>query len=390
MRPGDDARALDDLLRAHAEEDAPAHPAEPSPLALAPLLRAADRLAAGRAIEPSLDFTRGLIERLDAQVDVALAASPAPGARAHRPTARRALPRAALIAAAVVIALAASLLTIARSSAPGAPLYGLRRFEQAVRAGIAFTAEDRVRLHLLYAEQALSSVEQAVRVQDLPAYRDALGTMLDENDAASRDAATLPTNAARDRARSGLDALIQRERMALRSALGALGWHDRIITTAALGRIGAAGPSITSVLVSTETGSDSATVWRITIGGAGFQPGALLLVNDQPRGTVESVSDDTLVASVLDGPVPRAATIGVGNPDGTATSSSRVVFAGMEGASLPTPAPLPSATPLTPPTATPVPTVEADKTHTNNGKSGDRIGASGINGAPIHGHRHVQ
>jgi hypothetical protein len=392
MRPSDDARALDDLLRARAEGEAPEPVGlgEPSPPSLAPLLRAADRLAVGRAIEPSPDFTRDLTRRLDAQVDAQLGASLVAGAsvraRAQRTTTRGVLPRAAFIAAAVAIAVGASLLTVAHSSAPASPLYGLRRFEQHVRANIALSPQDRLSLHLLYAEQALDSAQQAVREQDLPAYRDALATMLDEDDAASRGADALPTYTERDHARAGVEALLQRERTALRDALAVLGWHDRIVTTAALGRIGASGPAITSVLVSTES-AGGATIWRVTIGGAGFQPGALLLVNDQPRGTVDTVSDDTLVASVLDGPVPASATIGVGNPDGTATFTTRVTFASVDGSIQLTPTP--SATPSVMPTFTPVPTATPDGSHSNNGKSGSGGTQVGINGGPIHGHRRI-
>jgi hypothetical protein len=183
-----------------------------------------------------------------------------------------------------------------------------------------------------------------------------------------------------------LDALLLRERMVLRAALASLGWPDRVTTTTALWRIGVASPAITSVLVSAESMDSGATIWQVTISGAGFQPGAVLLVDSQPRGTVVSVSDGALVASVRDGPVRDTATIGVGNPDGTAAYTTHVLYAGAVVTPQPRASPALQATP----TPTPEATEAADGSGSDNSHSRPaKISATGIN-PPAHGHRHVR
>ena len=62
----------------------------------------------------------------------------------------------------------------------------------------------------------------------------------------------------------------------------------------------------------------------VTITGAGFQPGALLLVRGAPTGTLASVSGDTLIAQVRAAvqAIASQGSIGVGNPDGTTAISA--------------------------------------------------------------------
>jgi hypothetical protein len=64
----------------------------------------------------------------------------------------------------------------------------------------------------------------------------------------------------------------------------------------------------------------------MTITGAGFQPGALLLVRGAPTGKLASISGDTLIAQVRAAvqAIASQGSIGVGNRDGTAAISARV------------------------------------------------------------------
>jgi hypothetical protein len=117
-----------------------------------------------------------------------------------------------------------------------------------------------------------------------------------------------------------------RERHDLRVALPTLDWSHRIATTSALGQ---AGDSVLVVMSAASTAvqlgqgeSEDSSQRLVVVHGAGFQPGAVLLINGIPSGTVTAVSPTTLEARIdahaLDG---RGVSIGVGNPDGTAAAA---------------------------------------------------------------------
>jgi hypothetical protein len=70
---------------------------------------------------------------------------------------------------------------------------------------------------------------------------------------------------------------------------------------------------------------------HVTLVGAGFEPGAVLLVNGQPAGIVTGTSGGLLTAELeREHSALVPATLGVGNPDGAAavTANIRVVSGG--------------------------------------------------------------
>src|SRR5258707_14628242 len=104
-----------------------------------------------------------------------------------------------MVAAAVLVPGAGvSALTAAAAAGPGSPLFGLHRAEQNVRVQFASSQSDRVRLHLSYADEALSQLDRAVAQQaGDPAYRAALTTFLTEQRAAAQGVAALPAGGPR-------------------------------------------------------------------------------------------------------------------------------------------------------------------------------------------------
>src|SRR5258707_10541742 len=105
-----------------------------------------------------------------------------------------------MVAAAVLVPGAGvSALTAAAAAGPGSPLFGLHRAEQNVRVQFASSQSDRVRLHLSYADEALSQLDRAVAQQaGDPAYRAALTTFLTEQRAAAQGVAALPAGGGPD------------------------------------------------------------------------------------------------------------------------------------------------------------------------------------------------
>ncbi len=109
----------------------------------------------------------------------------------------------------------------------------------------------------------------------------------------------------------------------LRAALSSRAWPDRLTTTSALAELGDAVPSVAHAIVAHEGDRR----WQVTLSGAGFQPGAVLLVNGVPVGTAHVVSPSLLTAEVGDVASLRQMALGVGNTDGTAAATESVATA---------------------------------------------------------------
>jgi hypothetical protein len=220
----------------------------------------------------------------------------------------------------------AGLLLAAASAPPASPLYALRRVGQSIRVEIATNKADAAQLHVTYADQALASLTDAAQKHDLAGYRAALATLVEEDSAAAAAANTIPPGDQRTQVETTVAQLRMREVAGLRAALPALGWHDRIATTSALASIGADTLSITNAEVSKAVkGKGGQHLWQVTVAGHGFQPGAILLINERQRGVVVSVTNDLLIAQVEGSPIEGNASIGVGNADNTAASTNHVM-----------------------------------------------------------------
>ena len=327
MHPED---RLDALLASPAAQRAA------SPLAaddeLAPLMRAAGRLDALREATPSAQFTARLEQQFLARAEERAAARPALMRQSRWGGVQRGLyvRRGALwpaAAAALIVAIGAGTLTAAASAGPGSALFAIHRWEEGVRVQLASSATDRANLHLGYAHDALTALDAAVRRHDLPAYREALASLRAEDAAAQAD---LPAGAAGDAMRGQLAALHTQEASDLRAALPLVGWPERVATTDALADLGGLGGALPHITGVTLTPTDSGHRAKVLVTGTNFQPGAVLLVDGAPAGSVTKVSATQLTAEVdSEDALTAHSTIGVGNPDGTATLSARSLVHGL-------------------------------------------------------------
>jgi hypothetical protein len=236
------------------------------------------------------------------------------------------------VAAALALVIGGGTLTAAAHALPGSPLFGVRKLEQNVQISLASSAADRVRLHLAYASDALAALDAVVAGHGGdPAYADALNALREEDQAAASGVAELPSGSERDSLAAQVDALRSRERQDLRAALPTLGWPDRIATTDALGQADDTVPTVTSTTIGRGVsgngggGESDGHRWQVIVQGTGFQPGAVLLVNGVPAGTVTNVSPTELQAEVsAAGAGSFAGSIGIGNPDGTAAVTTQI------------------------------------------------------------------
>ncbi len=213
---------------------------------------------------------------------------------------------------------------------PGGVLYAVHRFEQGVQAQLTTNAADRVRLHLNNAQAALKAFDTAVARQEHGAeLTDALDTFVAEHAAAGAALSAVTDTPSRSQLAAALEQQQSQGVDDLRGALAGQDWSLRIWLTQALGTLNVAIPIVTRVVL-TET-SDPADsrgggrITTVTITGAGFEPGAQLLLRGAPAGVVISISGDTLVAQVraTAQAIVSQGSIGLGNPDGTATMSAQ-------------------------------------------------------------------
>ena len=320
--------------------------------ALQPLLAAAGALQPLRQARPSADFAATLEVRLLALASARSAGQPAdaapsdlltettaslgnpismsPARAPHRPSRRMPPARRPRFlwpaVAAAVLLLAFGTLTVAASAGPGSLLYGLHRIEQNIHVALSGNPADRMRLHLSYASDALAAANTAAHAGDNAAFGDALATLRTELAAASSELANIPPGGDYNTLSAQLASLRSRAITGLRSDLPSLDWASRLAATDALAAFGSDVPRVTGATAQ-RVQDASVHTWHVIITGAGFAPGARLLVNGQPAGTVVSITDTTLVADYPASTGQPPAALGVANPDGTAAQTQRVTVA---------------------------------------------------------------
>lgn len=321
---------------------------------LTPLLQVADALDPLRTATPSAEFTRSLEQRLlvyatslattaqsrasDDEAahlpnDVVLTGIEM-GSQAHeRPRLRvrrekqRPQRRWGLwqIAAAVLLLLVTGMMALTAAAAaagPGSLLFGLHRAEQNVRIQFASSQDDRIRLHLGYADEALSQLNDIVASQaGDPAYVAALAAFLTERQAVAQDLASLPTGGEHDAFATQLDTLTTKAESSLHAALSAISWSDRVATTQALGELGEPVLVVTDVQITHEDGQN-AHIIRIVAQGSGFAVGSVITADGQVVGTVISATATQVIVEIdAAGLRLPPHNVGVSNPDGTAAVS---------------------------------------------------------------------
>jgi hypothetical protein len=282
----------------------------------------------------------------------------------HQQRARRPQWRAWQVVAAAALLLVAgvSILTAAAAAAgPDSPLYGLHRVEQNVRVQLALSQDDRVRLHLSYANEALAQLDAAVAQHaGDPAYSSALATFSSEQLAVAQGLATLPVGTERATLDAQLATLRLRARNDLHAALHAVSWSDRVATTQVLGALGETILVVQDVKVIREDGPNIHLL-RLVASGSGFAPGAVITVDGQSAGTLISETATQLVveidATTFHLPLRD---IGVSNPDGTAAMSPKIEIDNVSDHSTGPPS---HPTPI----AHPTPTTNGGHGHGNDG-----------------------
>lgn len=294
---------------------------------------AARALGALAGAEPSTAFSarleNELRQRLRAGAARTSAAAPAQPLRRAPALFPRPIPRFAwwAIAASLLLALlTAGALTA--NAAPGGPLSTLiRTIESAGRqitSGQAGAAQDA----LQQARQTLARFDNAAGRGDDATALDALQQLASDNRQVARTIAQVGDSGQRASLQSQFTTLQTQEVAGLRTGLGSLGWPARVQVTNALRGLGVATLTVTDArIVGGARGSKSNGQVTFVLSGWGFAPGAALLINGQPMGTVDAIARGTLVGHLT---ADQAATIqtiqsvGAGNPDGSAATTTNL------------------------------------------------------------------
>jgi uncharacterized protein DUF5667/IPT/TIG domain-containing protein len=223
-------------------------------------------------------------------------------------------------AAAILLCIAVPLSVAAAHAEPGSPLYGLRRLEQGVQAGLTLDPASRAELRLSFARDSLTTLEHAINKGDQAAYLEALASFEVAYKDAKDAVADVPAADQRAPLQNTLEGLRIQASTDLYQALGGMNWANRLTTTGALGQLGNSVPHINQVTFARGAGNaSSGDGLTITIHGSGFASGAMVLINGQPSGEVLKVTPEDIQVSLPGISTPDAGTIvGIENPDGTA------------------------------------------------------------------------
>ncbi len=316
MNPED---RLDHLLRRQ-----PIDPGEISARE-AEMLDAAADVEALRGIRVPSDFAARLETRLRArarELQSGAAQPPSLNGRHPRkgvfpPSARRIF-IAAGSALALLLVMGIALFAASANSLPGDWLYGIKQLRNQIALSQAHTPADRARLSIQQLLDALGDLRAEVREgrgdSDI---LQALAVVHTQTHNAQAAVAAIPAGRERTQEQQALAAAIADEQSLLRNLLASAHWPVRVALTTQLGATGAVVPAISSVNV-IFTGSGQAI---ITISGAHFASGALVLLDNAPLGQVQAFAPDHLILKLPANDLsPGSHVIGVQNPDGTAAA----------------------------------------------------------------------
>ncbi len=315
-----------------------------APTELAPLLSAADALAPLAEARPSIEFSARLEAQLMARVEarkttqVAPAPLPARSPRRSYGAPRRRLTQLTWAAVAACVLLGMTVGALTASAHPGAPFYSLRKVLVGISDQLTGASATTARDELQRANAALAVFNSAASRGDDAAALTALAQLTQADRQASDAIAQIADDGQRATLQSQLDTLHTQEIPDLRAALPHLDWPARIQVTSALHGLKAAALVVTSARIEGVSGGDSAghdgssgsgaktsNLVKVSVNGAGFTPGAVLLINGKQVGVVDAVTPQTLVAHLDAGALPEDVTsVGVGEPDGSAASTARV------------------------------------------------------------------
>ncbi len=218
--------------------------------------------------------------------------------------------------AAVLLIAGVGILTASERSQPGDALYGLSQAEKQFTLTFAGAPQNHANLQIDQLRSAIVDLKTAVNEgRDDGAIRLALTTVAAKTSASQEAVAALPVVSMREEVQENLSSVLAEEEQILHILLNNVDWPVRLAFTQQLGILGESVPTVTNIVVHTQSNG----TLLITITGTYFAPQAQLMIDGLQNGKVSQSTPTQLIA--VSGNTARSSgvyAIGIRNPDGTA------------------------------------------------------------------------
>jgi hypothetical protein len=214
------------------------------------------------------------------------------------------------------------LIVAAQVSNPDNPLYAVKRLEQHVQVSLANSSENQAEMDVQSAQDRLNTL--AKLVDSAEAYNQALADLDQQISTSSKAINALPAGRSHDRLVGELANLEADARSILRRLLPQLALPERLLTTSELGHLGDNVPLLKSVAIALPAHPNGRAT--ISISGQGIQPGAQLLVDGRLVIGHDSLQNGLHVFIVDWVGNLHPQSIGILNPDSTATQTSAITL----------------------------------------------------------------
>ncbi len=214
----------------------------------------------------------------------------------------------------------------AQVSDPTSPLYGLKRWEQHVQFQLSGSPADQATLDLRFARDRLKTLPSLADTAHASAYRWALADLDQQVNAAAAAITELPVGAQRthlagELARLKLDAI-----HVLRGLLARLALPEQLGTTNELARLGDTVPLVRQAALTLPAHPNARATISFT--GLDLQPGAHLLADGKVIEETGTLQHGQMVFVLDWNGNQHPHSLGMLNPDGTATETTAITIKG--------------------------------------------------------------
>jgi hypothetical protein len=223
---------------------------------------------------------------------------------------------AALGIAAVLMLTCVGVLTASAQSLPGDALYSLKQAEYQFTLTLANNPKDGVSVQIAQLQSTLVDLSTVVNAsRDDDSIRLALHIVAAKTNDSRSAVTALPAGTEREIAQRSLDGVLAEEDQVLRRLLNHVDWPIRLALTQQLGVLGDPVPTVTHVMVSTQSNG----TLLITLAGTHFAPNTELIIDGRPVVMMRQSTSEQLLAVISNSAWSADEnTFGVRNPDGTA------------------------------------------------------------------------
>ena len=212
----------------------------------------------------------------------------------------------------------------AQASTPTSPLYGLKRWEQTVQIQLSGSPADQATLDLQFAREQLQTLSSLASTAHASAYQEALSDLNQQVNAAASAITKLPASAHRAQLVGELAGLKGDAIGVLRGLLARLALSEQLGTTTELARLGDTVPLLRQAsLTLPDHPNERAT---ISFTGTDLQPGAHLLLNGKVIDETGTLQGGQVVFVVDWNGNQHPSSLGILNPDGTATETTAITI----------------------------------------------------------------